>query len=77
MILDPCYLALGRSAHERALRYREWVRAAVPEGESERIRQAIQRGQLTGGERFIAVAAKRVGRRIEFRGRGRPRKAKK
>ncbi len=74
---DPCYLGLGRSAPERAKRYREWARAAIPEGEWERIRKAIQRGQLTGGERFIALAAKQVGRRVEFRGRGRPRTATK
>lgn len=72
---DPCYLGLGRSAAERARRYKEWTRAAIPDGEWERIRHAIQRGQLTGGERFIALAAQRLGRRVEFRGRGRPRKA--
>src|SRR5215831_7502164 len=33
----------------------------------------IQRGQLTGGERFMHAVAKRVGRLIEFQGRGRPR----
>jgi len=33
----------------------------------------IQRGQLTGGERFMHAVAKRVGRRSEFQGRGRPR----
>jgi len=37
----------------------------------------IQRGQLTGGERFMHAVAKRVGRRIGFRARGRPRKGQK
>lgn len=74
---DPCYKGLGRTAHERAARYRQWVKEAIPEGEWERIRHAIQRGQLTGGERFIHTVAKRVGRRVEFRGRGRPRREQK
>lgn len=34
-------------------------------------------GATDRGERVIAVAAKRVGRRVEFRGRGRPRKVEK
>jgi putative transposase len=74
---DPCYMGLGRTARERAARYRPWVKEAIPEGEWERIRHAIQRGQLTGGERFIHTVAKRVGRRVEFRGRGRPRREQK
>ena len=74
---DPCYEGLGRTAHERADRYRRWVLEAIPEGEWERIRHAIQRRQLTGDEHFVHTVARRVGHRIEFRGRGRPKKEKK
>ncbi len=44
----------------------------VMQGEWERIREAIQRGQLTGGNRFVADVARKIGRRVERRGRGRP-----
>ena len=42
------------------------------QGEWEQIREAIQRGQLTGGKRFVADVARNIGRRVERRGRGRP-----
>ena len=48
--------------------YRPWVRAAIPE--------AIQRGQLTGSYRLTDEVARKIGRRVERRGRGRPRKNK-
>jgi putative transposase len=71
---DPCYAALGSSANERARRYREFVRSAIPEQEWTLIREALQRGQLTGGERFIDQVEIMINRRIEKRKRGRPRK---
>ena len=43
------------------------MRAAIPEGEWDLIRQAVQRGQLTGDDRFIDEIEKITGRRIEFR----------
>ena len=71
---DPCYLALGKSDPERQTRYRSWVASDIPETEIPLIRQAVQRGQLTGGSRFISEIEIRIGRRVETRGRGRPRK---
>jgi len=50
--IDPCYLGLGISDSDRAERYREFVRSAIPVGEWELIREALQRGQLTGNNRF-------------------------
>ncbi len=38
-------LSLGAIPQERAMHYRAWVRGAIPEGEWEGIRQAIQQGQ--------------------------------
>ncbi len=38
------------------------------------MRETIQRGQLTGGGRFIDEVVRKIGRRVERRGRGRPRK---
>ena len=46
--LDEGYLRLGGTPQERAKHYRAWVRGAIPEGEWEQLRPAIQRDQLTG-----------------------------
>ena len=70
--LDPAYLALGSTDIERQRAYREWVRDRIPEGEWEHIRRAAQRGQLTGGLRFVDQVHERTGKRIESRGPGRP-----
>ena len=49
---------------------------AIPDGEWEIIRKAVRRGQLTGGSRFVEEVDRKIGRRIEFRGQGRPRNGK-
>lgn len=72
--LDPMYLALGESEVDRRERYGKFVRGAIPEGEWELIRGALQRGQLTGNARFTDEVERIVGHRIELRGQGRPRK---
>jgi putative transposase len=72
--LDPCYLALGASESERRRCYREFLQAAIPSGEWELIRKAVQRGQLTGTDRFTQQLAGILGRRVERRGQGRPMK---
>jgi len=41
------------------------------------IRLTVQRGQLTGGGRFVDEIEKKLNRSIELRGQGRPRKVKK
>ncbi|MEX0872798.1 MAG: transposase [Aquisalimonadaceae bacterium] len=71
---DPCYLALGATEAVRRIRYAQFVRDAIPEGEWALIGEAVQRGQLTGGARFAAEVERIVGRRVERRGQGRPRK---
>lgn len=71
---DPCYQAFGASDSERATRYTEFVRSAIPEGEWEVIREALQRGQLTGTKRFADEVEAIIGRRVENRKQGRPRK---
>ena len=70
--LDERYLSLGATPQERAKHDRAWVRGAIPEGTGEDIRQAIQRGQLTGGDRFVGEVARTIDRRVERRGQGRP-----
>ncbi len=48
--------------------------SAIADGEWQVIRIVVQQGQLTGGPWFADDVERRIGRRIEFRGRGRPRK---
>ena len=69
----PTFAALGRTVAERARRYAEFVRAAIPEAEWTLIREALQRGQLTGNAPFVDEVEGILGRRIEHRKPGRPR----
>ena len=69
---DPGYLALGENDTLRRTRYRQFLRSAIPDGEWNLIREAVQRGQLTGTDRFTEEVAAIAGRRIERRGQGRP-----
>lgn len=64
---DPCYLALGTNEAQRRERYAEFLRAAIPGGEWNLIREAVQRGQLTGTGRFVDKVEEILGRRIEKR----------
>ena len=50
--LDPCYQALAPDEPARRERYSEFLREAVPGGEWELIRTAVQRGRLTGSDAF-------------------------
>jgi len=74
--MDPCYLALGNTDTERQRRYRVFVSSGIQESELQLLRQAVQRGQLTGGDSFISDVEARIGRRVGASGRGRPRKNK-
>jgi putative transposase len=74
---DSSYSDLGHTRREREIAYRDWVMASVPDGEWDLIRAAVQRGQLTGNQHFVDEVERRLGRRIELRGRGRPAKTDK
>ncbi|VXB06088.1 transposase [Pseudomonas sp. 8AS] len=69
---DPCFLALGRDQVERRERYESYVKQAASLEETSLIREALQRGQLTGSSRFIDEIERVTGLRIEQRGQGRP-----
>lgn len=75
--LDPCYCALGADEDERRRRYEQFLLEAVPDDEWRLIRDAVQRGQLTGTGPFVEEVAAVIGRRIERRGQGRPKKTEK
>jgi len=74
---DPFYMSLGKTSDERAEKYRRWLRETVPEEEWKLIREATQRGQFVSGKKFTREISKKLGRRIELRGPGRPKKDKK
>ena len=52
--------------------YRQFIASGVSKADQVLIAEALQRNQLTGGRRFIEEIEKRIGRRIEPKGRGRP-----
>jgi putative transposase len=72
---DPCYLDLGTSEAARQTRYAQFVQEAIPAGEWELIQEALQRGQLAGGTRFVDDVERIIGRRIENRRPGRPKES--
>ena len=74
---DPLFLGLAETDEERRRKYRKFLSETVSTQERETILRATQRGQLTGGESFVDEVEKRLGKRIELRGQGRPRKAAK
>lgn len=69
----PGFNVLGPTGNNQRKRYREFLCEPVPTGEWQLIREAVRRGQLTGGRRFTREVARRTGRLIERRGPGRPR----
>jgi putative transposase len=69
---DPCYLALADNTPRRQERYRQFLHAAIPEGEWGLIREAVQRGHLTGSGRFVDKVEAILGKRIEKRSPGCP-----
>jgi len=71
---DPLYLDMGKTKNERQLRYRKFLTKTISEQESEIIKLAVQRGQLTGGATFIDEIEKKLQHRVEFRKPGRPKK---
>ena len=72
--IDPCYEELGATEELRSAKYRDFVLSAIPHREWDLIRESIQRGQLTGSKRFVDQVEAMIGRRIERRKQGRPKK---
>ena len=72
--IDPCFVELGDTPENRRARYVEFMRQAVPSSETDLIRVALQRGQLTGEACFVDEIEKIHGQRVESRGQGRPRR---
>ncbi|MCG8296573.1 MULTISPECIES: transposase [Pseudomonas] len=69
---DPCFEALAATEELRRKYYAEFVRQGVSGEELSLIREAVQRGQLTGNSLFVDEIARITGKRIERRKQGRP-----
>lgn len=69
---DPCFIALSPNESRRRERYKLFVEQQVSKHETEFIRGAVHRNQLTGSEAFILEIEQRIGERILYRSRGRP-----
>lgn len=72
----PCTMIGVGNEEPPANRYRRFMYEAIPEGEWELIREAVQRGQLTGNARFADEVERITGKRIEQRRPGRPKRKK-
>lgn len=73
----PSYLALGTTENARRKAYAEYTLETIPDYEIELIREKLQRGQVTGGDRFREELSKKLGIRLSNRGPGRPKKLRK
>lgn len=67
-----CFKVLGTTEKLQRKRYAEFLRQSVSVEELSLIREAVQRGQLTGNSRFVGEVERITGRRIERRKQGRP-----
>jgi len=72
--LDHVYKALGDNKKERQSVYKDYIIETITGEELQFIRDAIQRNQLTGSDRFRIKLEKRHNVRILNRGQGRPKK---
>ncbi|MCI5194758.1 MAG: transposase [Candidatus Electrothrix sp. AW5] len=70
--LPSYYLSLGDTEQARQTAYKEYVFGTVPEYEIKLIREAVQRGQVTGSDRFREEIEKQLGIRISNKKQGRP-----
>ena len=68
----PCFEAAGLAPEEKRARYVALIEQGIPTSEIQLIRNALQRGQLTGNSVFVDEIEKITGLRITNRGRGRP-----
>ncbi len=74
--MDPFFQSLGEKLQTQQRRYREFVQQSEDDNERKQIRQAVQRGQLTGSEKFVDQVEQKLGLRVEWRGQGRPKSKK-
>lgn len=69
---DAMYLSLGSDKAAQQHAYADYVNQVGSEQENKLIKNALQRNQLTGSQRFVDEVERRIGLRIEHRSPGRP-----
>jgi len=74
---DPWYLSLGADNTERQRQYQKFFKESIPEDEWKIIRECINKNGVFGNDEFKKQIEEVLGRKIELRGKGRPRKDKK
>ena len=72
----PCYTSLGENGPERQEAWKAYVSDTIADYELKLIRDALQRGQVTGGDKFQQEISKKLGIRLSNKGPGRPKKVK-
>jgi len=72
--VDPWFLDMGSTTGERQQAYLDFLREGVSEDRLRLIRDAVRRGQLTGGPEFGREVERVLGRPVPMRGPGRPTK---
>ncbi|MGB3223852.1 MAG: transposase [Desulforhopalus sp.] len=72
----PCYKSLGTNGPERQKAWKTYVYDTIADYELKLIRDALQRGQVTGGDKFQQEISKKLGIRLSNKGPGRPKKVK-
>ncbi|MFH1479256.1 MAG: transposase [Candidatus Omnitrophota bacterium] len=73
--LDPLYMDLGKDTIARQKNYQNWFKATIPAEEWDLIRKAVNKGTFFGSSQFKEEIEKLLGRKLETRDKGRPRKA--
>ncbi len=69
---DATYVGLAKTDRERVRRYRAFLEEGISMREKRFIDESVNRNQLTGNNRFVDEIERRIGIRVERRGRGRP-----
>lgn len=70
----PCFLAINNDRATRAAAYREWLQQGVRQESLEHIRAHLQQERVMGDAKFQAMVEKALGRPVQTRPRGRPRR---
>ncbi|MES9900802.1 MAG: hypothetical protein ABW148_17530 [Sedimenticola sp.] len=69
---DSCYTGLADTDRERMRCYRIFVDEGMNLTEKKFIDNSVNRNQLTGNSRFVDEIERKIGFRVERRGRGKP-----
>lgn len=72
---DSVYLGLGKDDRDRQQNYQKWIKESIPPEEWDLIRKAVNKSGFFGNTQFKEKLEKLLGRKLDVRGRGRPRKS--